>query len=75
MNPFQEGLPALKSYNGPVGEERLLVLGIEAATKGICKGWNVAPGDYRFYRKLIQRVKGLEAALDHREEQQGGDDV
>ncbi len=74
MNPMLAGLPALKSYSGPMGEERLLFLGIEAATKGICKGWDVSPGDYRFYRKLIQRVKGLEAALDHREEQQGVND-
>ncbi len=73
MNPMTDGLPALKSYNGPMGEERLLFLGIEAATKGICKGWDVAPGDYRFYRKLGQRVQGLMDALDAREEMQGGE--
>ncbi len=74
MNPMTHGLPALKSYNGPLGEERLLFLGIEAATKGICKGWDVAPEDYRFYRKLGQRVQGLMDALDHRVDMmQGGE--
>ena len=74
MNPMKDGLPALKTYTGPEGEERLLFLGIEAATKGICKGWAISAEDIRFYRKLIQRVEGLKAALDHREEMQGGDD-
>ncbi len=75
MDPMKEGLPALKSYNGPMGEERLLFLGIIAATKGVRKGWDVPPEDYRFYRKLIQRVEGLKAALDHRVDMQGGDDA
>ncbi len=74
MNPAKEGLPALATYTGPQGEERLLFLGLEAATKGICKGWKIGAEDYRFYRKLIMRVRGLEEALDHREELQGGND-
>ncbi len=74
MNPARDGLPALRTYTGPTGEDKLLFLGIEAATKGICKGWAISAEDIRFYRKLIQRVRGLEDALDHREEMQGGDD-
>ena len=67
MNPIKDGLPALKTYTGPEGEDRLLFLGIEAATKGICKGWKIGPAAYRFYRKSSMRVRGLEDALDHRE--------
>ena len=74
MNPMKDGLPALATYTGPTGEDKLLFLGIEAATKGICKGWEIKAEDIRFYRKLIQRVEGLKVALDHREEMQGGDD-
>ncbi len=74
MNPAKDGLPALATYTGPKGEERLLFLGIEAATKGIRKGWAIAAEDIRFYRKLIQRVRGLEAVLDHRVDMQGGND-
>ena len=75
MNPNKDGLPALAKYTGPTGEDKLLFLGLEAATKGICKGWYVSAEDYQFYRKLIQRVKGLEAVLDAREEMQGGEDA
>ena len=75
IDPYKNGLPNLATYTGPQGEDRLLFLGIEAATKGIRKGWNVGPEDYRFYRKLIMRVRGLEEALDHREEMLGGDDA
>ena len=75
MNPMKDGLPALATYTGPKGEDKLLFLGIQAATKGICKGWAVAAEDVRFYRKLIMRVEGLRAALDHREEMQGGNDA
>ncbi len=74
MSPVNYGLPATKAYNGPTGEERLLFLGIEMATKSICKGREIEPDDHRFYRKLIQRVEGLRAALDHREKMQGGYD-
>ena len=74
MNPMKDGLPALKTFTGPEGEDKLLFLGIETATKGICKGWKISPEDYRFYRKLIMRVEGLRAALDAREEMQGGND-
>ena len=75
MTPFKDGLPALKTYTGPKGEDKLLFLGIETATKGICKGWAISAEDIRFYRKLFQRVEGLRAALDAREEMQGGDDA
>ncbi len=71
MGPAKYGLPATKTYNGPTGEERLLFLGIEMATKAICKGREIPAEDHRFYRKLIQRMEGLKAALDHREEMQG----
>ena len=74
MNPLQDGLPALATYTGPKGEEKLLFLGIQAAAKGIRKGWAVPAEDIRFYRKLFQRMEGLIAALDHREEMQGGND-
>ena len=39
MNPNKDGLPALAKYTGPTGEDKLLFLGFEAATKGIRKGW------------------------------------
>lgn len=71
MNPYKDGLAALATYAGPQGEDRLLFLGIEAATKGVCKGWKIGGEDYRFYRKLIMRVKALERALDHREYMEG----
>ncbi len=74
MNPAKDGLPSTRTYTGPKGEEKLLFLGIEAATKGICKGWEIRAEDYRFYRKLIMRVEGLKTALDAREEMQGGND-
>ncbi len=74
MNPAKDGLPALATYNGPKGEDKMLFLGIEVATKGICKGWAISAEDIRFYRKLIMRVRGLEDALDAREEMQGGND-
>ncbi len=74
MNPAKDGLPALATYTGPTGEDKLLFLGIEAATKSIRKGWKIGAEDYRFYRKMIQRMEGLKEALDHREEMQGGDD-
>ncbi len=73
MNPMTDGLPALATYNGPMGEEKLLFLGIQAATKGVCKGWAVPAEDMRFYRKLGLRVRGLMDALDAREEMQGGE--
>ncbi len=75
MNPFQDGLPALATYTGPKGEEKFLLLGIEMLTKAVCKGREIDKEDYRFCRKLIMRVEGLKAALDHREEMQGCNDV
>ncbi len=72
MSPAKYGLSATPTYNGPTGEERLLFLGIEMATKAICKGREIPPEDHRFYRKLIQRVEGLKTALEHRETMQGG---
>ena len=75
MNPAKDGMPAIVGYKGKTGEEILLFLGIEAATNSVRKGRQISADAYRSYRTLIQRVEGLKAALDHREETQGGDDV
>ncbi len=73
MDPMTHGLPALKTYTGPKGEEKFLLLGIEMLTKAVCKGREIDKEDYRFCRKLIMRVEGLRDALDHRVAIQGGE--
>lgn len=74
MNPFRDGLPALSTYRGPNGEDKLLFLGIEAATRGIVQGWRVSAEDMVFYDKLIQRVDGLDSAIKARVKMQGAED-
>ncbi len=71
MNPMTDGLPALRTYTGPKGEEKFLLLGIEMLTKAVCKGREIDKEDYRFCRKLISRAIALEEALDHRVDMQG----
>lgn len=73
INPAKDGLPALKKYTGPTGEDKLLFLGIERATSLVCKGREIPAADIVFYRKLGQRVKGLMEALDAREAMQGAE--
>ncbi len=74
MNPAKEGLPSTRTYKGQDGDEMLLLNGIENATNAIRRGRTVTAHAYSTYRKLIMRVRGLEEALDHRLEIQGGDD-
>ena len=74
MNPIIDGLPSTRTYKGQDGDEMLLLNGIENATHAIRRGRTVTAHAYNTYRKLIMRVRGLEDALDHREEMQGGND-
>ena len=74
MNPAKDGLPAVKSREGKTAEWMLLSLGVEAMTNNVRKGYEIPAADWRFIHSYIQRVEGLKAALDHREEMQGGND-
>ncbi len=75
MTPAKDGLPAIEGYKGKSGEEVLLFMGIESATTYVRRGRLVSADAYTSYRKLIQRVKALEDALDHRVNWHGGDDA
>ena len=75
MQPERDGLPAIEGYRGKSGEDVLLFMGIEAATKYVIRGRQVSSDAYNSYRKLIRRVGALEDALDHRVKMQGGEDV
>lgn len=74
MNPAKDGLKAVANYGAPDGDEMLLLRGIESATHSIRRGHSVSAHAYTSYRKLIDRVKALEDALDHRIQMQGDTD-
>lgn len=71
MNPARDGLKAVAQYGTPDGDEMLLLRGVESATNAIRRGHAVSAHAYVTYRKLIERAKALEAALDQRMEMQG----
>jgi len=73
-NPSRDGLHAIANYGAPDGDEMLLLRGIENVTNSIRRGHSVSAHAYVSYRKLIDRVDALKAALDHRETMQGGHD-
>ncbi len=74
MHPERDGLAAVEGYKGKSGEEVLLFMGIESATTYVRRGRLVSSDAYNSYRKLIQRVRALEDALDHRVKMTGGAD-
>ena len=73
-NPATDGLNAIAKFGTPDGEEMLLLRGIENATHAIRRGHAISAHAYVTYRKLIDRVEALKAALDHRLDMQGGND-